>query len=79
MLYFITKSKYSQSNNLTTRVDIDSLKKNNVKLYNCAGVNSTTVAEHALGLLICGAKNILSASRETYNKIWNRKILRRTN
>lgn len=56
------------------KIDIDSLKKNNVKLYNCAGVNSTTVAEHALGLLICGAKNILSASRETSNKIWNRKI-----
>lgn len=56
------------------KIDVKSLKLNNIRLFNCAGVNSLTVAEHALGSIISGLRNTLFSVIDTHNSVWNRLI-----
>ena len=54
------------------KIDIAALEKNKIKLYNCAGVNSHVVAEHAMGLVIAGLRNFFPSIIATNSGIWNR-------
>lgn len=45
--------------------DLEYCKKRNIPVCNCPGWSKESVAEHALGLLICLAKNIIKLDRKT--------------
>lgn len=56
------------------KIDLESAKKNGVKVYSCAGINSKSVAEHVFALLLTSAKNIENSLRTVRNYKWDRPI-----
>jgi D-3-phosphoglycerate dehydrogenase len=56
------------------RIDLKAAQKYNVKVASCAGINSTTVAEHVFALLLAHAKNIENSIKTVRSHKWNREI-----
>ena len=55
------------------KINVHAVKKYNIQLRNCPGVNQTTVAEHVFALLLSYKKNIFAHINSTKNSNWNRK------
>lgn len=52
--------------------DQDYIKSKGIKLINLPGVNSISVAEHTVSLLLCGMRHILLAYEQMKGGIWNK-------
>lgn len=52
--------------------DQDYIKSKEIKLINLPGVNSISVAEHTVSLLLCGMRHILLAYEQMKGGIWNK-------
>ena len=52
--------------------DLEYIQSKNIKLINLPGVNSISVAEHAIALLLSGIRSIVPAYQQMKNGIWNK-------
>lgn len=52
--------------------DQDYIASKGIKLINLPGVNSASVAEHTVSLLLCGMRHILLAYQQMKESIWNK-------
>ncbi|WP_144475759.1 hydroxyacid dehydrogenase [Cytobacillus oceanisediminis] len=52
--------------------DQDYIASKGIKLINLPGVNSVSVAEHTVSLLLCGMRHILLAYQQMKDSIWNK-------
>lgn len=52
--------------------DQDYIASKGIKLINLPGVNSVSVAEHTVSLLLCGMRHILLAYQQMKESIWNK-------
>jgi len=57
-------------------IDLDAASERNVSVINSPEGNRNAVAEHALGMLLCLANNILPSDRDVRSFIWNRELRR---
>ena len=56
------------------RIDLKHARLNNIKIKNCAGINSNSVAEHVFALLLTFKKNIHFEYTKTRSGIWPRTL-----
>ncbi|MFH2101674.1 MAG: hydroxyacid dehydrogenase [Candidatus Micrarchaeota archaeon] len=56
-------------------VDQEECKRRGIKVVNTPGASSNAVAEMAIGLAICGMRNVQKAQVQMKNKIWGKKNL----
>ena len=54
-------------------LDIDELNKRNIKVFNSPEGNRDALGEHALGMLLSLANNIVKGDKEVRQKIWDRE------
>ena len=54
-------------------IDLKAAQKNNIAVFNSPEGNRNAVAEHAIGMLLCLANNILKGDREVRKRIWERE------
>lgn len=56
-------------------IDFSALKERNIPLYVNKGINSTSVAEHTLMLILATIKNLRIAQKDVLNEEWKRQSL----
>jgi len=56
-------------------VDQEACKEKGIKVINTPGASGNAVAELALGLAICGLRNVQKAHHQMKNKVWDKKHL----
>jgi len=56
------------------KVDLLAAEKYGIEVRNCPGVNSNTVSEHVLALMLLYSKNLLTSMQSTKEKEWKREI-----
>ena len=54
-------------------IDLQAASKNHISVFNSPEGNRNAVAEHALGMLLCLANNIIVGDAEVRNRIWSRE------
>ena len=54
-------------------IDLDALKSRNIPLYVNKGVNSKSVAEHTILLMLAALRNLCTINNNTKNGIWNKQ------
>ncbi len=56
-------------------IDQDACKERGIEVLNTPGASANAVAELAVGLMICGLRNVQKAHHQMKNKIWDKKHL----
>ncbi len=54
-------------------IDIETATSKNIYVANCPYANSLSTAEHAVALLLAGSKNIVKATEQLRDGVWNRQ------
>lgn len=57
----------------TEMLDMEAIKKHNIPVYVNAGVNSQSVAEHTLTLMLACLKRLPQINKQTHNGVWNKQ------
>ncbi len=54
-------------------IDLHAAKENDVHVFNAPGGNSNAVGEHALGMLLAFANNLMRSDQQVRQKVWKRE------